>query len=116
MDWNETKKNRCRRYLTVEYTSSDESELSEDESGADTKRFVTKRLAWESSQLRELKDNLDLQYRRLLSPHVRNFQTQRVVGDRVSLRGPPPNASQWALNGSVSSGPLACSTPARGAQ
>ena len=42
MDWNETKKNRCRRYLTVEYTSSDESELSEDESGADTKRFGLK--------------------------------------------------------------------------
>lgn len=52
MDWDDAKKDRCQEYLTIDYTSSDESELSEDESGVDVKRFVTKRLAWESPKLR----------------------------------------------------------------
>ena len=56
MDWDDTKKERCCKFLTFDYTSSDESEISEDENGEDAKRFVTKRLAWESSKLRELKD------------------------------------------------------------
>ena len=63
MDWDDAKKDRCWKYLTIDYTSSDERELSEDEPGTDVKRFVTKRLAWESPKLRELKENLDRQYR-----------------------------------------------------
>ncbi|CAH3039868.1 unnamed protein product, partial [Pocillopora meandrina] len=31
MDWDDAKKDRCQEYLTIDYTSSDESELSEDE-------------------------------------------------------------------------------------
>lgn len=54
----------CCKFLTFDYTSSDESEISEDENGEDAKRFVTKRLAWESSKLRELKDLLDRSYRK----------------------------------------------------
>lgn len=110
LDWEDNKKERAKKFCTTEYTSSDESELSEDETGPDVKRFVTKRLAWESPRLRELKDLLDLAYKKSLSHHVRNFQTQRVIGERVSSRGPPPNAPKWALK----SGPLATSTPARG--
>ena len=109
-----SKQGKCKKFLTVEYTSSDESELSEDETGPDVKRFVTKRLAWEGPKLRELKDLLDLAYKRSLKPHVRNFQTERVVGERLSVRGPPQGAPKWTLkNGST---PVATSTPARGRQ
>lgn len=111
-DWNVAQKERCKKFLTIEYTSSDESELSEDDNGVDVKRFVTKRLAWEGPQLRELKDLLDLSYKKSLKPHVRNFQTERVVGERLSTRGPPPFAPKWTLKSG--STPLATSTPARG--
>lgn len=114
MGWDEAKQEKCKKFLTTEYTSSDESELSEDETGPDVKRFVTKRLAWEGPKLRELKDLLDLAYKRSLKPHVRNFQTERVVGERLSLRAPPPGAPKWTLkNGSI---PVATSTPSRGRQ
>lgn len=109
MDWEDTKKERCKKFLIADYTSSDESEMSEDENGHDVKRFVTKRLSWEGLKLRELKDLLDLAYKRSLSPHLRKLQTERVVGDKVSLRGSPPCAPKWA----VRSSPLATSTPAR---
>ncbi|XP_078378783.1 uncharacterized protein LOC144661938 [Oculina patagonica] len=112
MDWEESKKARCKKFMTVEYTSSDESELSEDEDGGDVKRFVTKRLAWEGPKLRELKDHLDLTYKRSLTPHVRNFQTQRVFGNKLSTRGPPPCAPKWTLKSSAN--PVAASTPVRG--
>ena len=92
MDWEDTKKERCKKFLNADYTSSDESEMSEDENGHDVKRFVTKRLSWEGLKLRELKDVLDLAYKRCLSPHLRKLQTERVVGDKVSLRGSPPCA------------------------
>lgn len=35
MGWDEEKQKRCKNYLTPEYTSSDESEVSEDETGPD---------------------------------------------------------------------------------
>ncbi|PFX17313.1 hypothetical protein AWC38_SpisGene18364 [Stylophora pistillata] len=91
MGWDEAKQEKRKKYLTIEYTSSDESELSEDEAGPDVKRFVTKRLAWEGPKLRELKDVLDFAHKRSLKPHVRNFQTERVVGERLSSRSPPPD-------------------------
>ena len=67
-DWEE-KKERCKKFLVPECTSSDESEISEDENGCDVKRFVVKRLSWESERLRELKDSLDLTYKKSLPPH-----------------------------------------------
>ena len=113
MDWEEKKKERCKNFLVPDYTSSDESELSEDENGCNVKRFVVKRLSWESQRLRELKDSLDLTYKKsLIPPHARRFQTERVVGERCSSRRPPTNALKWALkNESIS--PLATSTPLR---
>lgn len=78
------------------------------------KRFVTKRMAWEGPKLRELKDVLDLAHKRSLKPHVRNFQTERVVGKRFYSRGPPPGAPKWTLKSGSS--PVATSTPARGRQ
>ena len=88
LDWEDDKKQRVKKFCTIKYTSSDESELSEDETGPDVKRFVTKRLAWERPRLRELKDLLDLTYKKSLSHHVRNFQTERVIGERFSSRPP----------------------------
>ena len=105
------KKERCKKYLNINYTSTDESELLEDESGCDRKRFVTKRLSWEGPKLREIKDFLDLVYRMSLNPHVRNFQTQRVVGERFSLRDSSPDAPKWALKSGLT--PVATSTPVR---
>jgi len=43
LDWEEKKKERCKKFLVAEYTSSDESEVSEDENGCNGKRFVVKR-------------------------------------------------------------------------
>ena len=95
LNWEDDKKERVKKFFAIEYTSSDESELSEDETGPDVKRFVTKRLAWESARLRELKDKLDLTYKKSLSHHMRNFRTERVIGERFSSRGP----HQMPLNG-----------------
>ena len=82
LDWEDSKKERCKKFLIADYTSSDESEMSEDENGLDVKRFVTKRLSWEGVKLTELKNFLDLAYKRSLSPHLRNLQTERVVGNK----------------------------------
>ena len=109
LDWEDSKKERCKKFLIADYTSSDESEMSEDENGLDVERFVTKRLSWEGVKLTELKNFLDLAYKRSLSPHLRNLQTERVVGNKVSLRGSPPCAPKWTVRPS----PLATSTPVR---
>ena len=96
--WDDAKKERCNKYLKLHklnYTSSDESKLSESESKCDTKRFVTKRLPWEGPRSREIKYLLDLVYRSFNS-HVRNFQMQGVVSERFSLRG---LSLQMTLNG-----------------
>lgn len=112
LDWEEKKKERCKKFLVAEYTSSDESEVSEDENGCNVKRFVVKRLSWESERLRELKDFLDFTYKKSLPPHVRHFQTERVVGERSSSKRPPANAPKWTLK-NESPKPLATSTPLR---
>lgn len=60
MGWDEAKREKVKKCLTIDYTSSDERELSEDEDGGVIKRSITKRLFWEDSKLRDLKDSLDL--------------------------------------------------------
>lgn len=50
MGWDEAKMDKVKKRLMMEYTSSDESELSEDEDGGVIKRFITKRLSWEGSK------------------------------------------------------------------
>lgn len=111
MDWEEAKKERVKQCLTKEYTSSDESEVSEDESGDKTKRFVVKRLSWEGRKLRELKDSLDLYYRTRLNRSSIRLQSERVLRDSFSQRGPPENAPKWTLKNSFL--PVATSTPMR---
>ena len=111
MDWEEARKERVKQYLTKEYTSSDESEVSEDESGDTTKRFAVKRLSWEGRKLRELKDSLDLYYRRKLNQSNKRLQSERVLSDSFSHRGPPENSPKWTLKQSYL--PVATSTPLR---
>ena len=111
MDWEEARKERVKQYLTKEYTSSDESEVSEDESGDTTKRFAVKRLSWEGRKLRELKDSLDLYYRRKLNQSSKRLQSERVLSNSFSQRGPPENAPKWTLKQSYL--PVATSTPLR---
>lgn len=50
MGWDEAKMDKVKKRLMMEYTSSDESELSDDEDGGVIKRFITKRLSWEGSE------------------------------------------------------------------
>lgn len=111
MDWEEARKERVKQYLTKEHTSSDESEVSEDESGDTTKRFAVKRLSWEGRKLRELKDSLDLYYRRKLNQSSKRLQSERVLSDSFSQWGPPENAPKWTLKQSYL--PVATSTPVR---
>ena len=113
MGWDEAKREKVKKCLTIDYTSSDESELSEDEDGGVIKRFITKRLSWEGSKLRDLKDSLDLYYKTKLNPQRVKLQTERVFGEVFSQRSVPPNARRWAIKSSTS--PVATSTPARGA-
>ena len=65
-----------KKCLTIDYTSSDESEHSEDEDERVIKRFITKRLSWEGSTLRDLKDSLDLYYKTKLNPQQVKIQTE----------------------------------------
>ena len=113
MGWDEAKREKVKKCLTIDYTSSDESELSEDEDGGVIKRFITKRLSWEGSKLRDLKDSLDLYYKTKLNPQRVKLQTERVFGEVFSQRSVPPNAPIWAIKSSTA--PVATSTPARGA-
>ena len=56
LDWDDSKKERCKKFLIADYSSSDESEMSKDENnGLDVKRVLTKRLSWEGIRLREPK-------------------------------------------------------------
>ena len=113
MGWDEAKREKVKKCLTIDYTSSDESELSEDEDGGVIKRFITKRLSWEGSKLRDLKDSLDLYYKTKLNPQRVKLQTEWVFGEVFSQRSVPPNAPRWAIKSSTS--PVATSTPARSA-
>lgn len=45
MGWDEAKRENVKKCLTIDYTSSDERELSEDEDGGVIKRSITKRLS-----------------------------------------------------------------------
>ncbi|KAL9977675.1 hypothetical protein ACROYT_G015107 [Oculina patagonica] len=51
IDWEDGKKEQCKKFLTPEYTNSDESDLLEDEDGADVKRFFDQKLACEGTQV-----------------------------------------------------------------
>lgn len=45
MGWDEAKMDKVKKRLMMEYTRSEESELSEDEDGGVINRFITRRLS-----------------------------------------------------------------------
>ena len=56
MPWSETKKATIFKAMTAQYTSSDESDLSEDENGVmQLKGYRVRKLPWERSALTTVK-------------------------------------------------------------
>ena len=98
MPWTEERKAAIAKALTWDYTSSDESDMSEDENGHTClKGYIVKKLSWEKTTLRNAKKALDDAYIKSLPPRVRANVLGRRVHHTPSKRGPPPNALQWAV-------------------
>ena len=98
MPWTEERKAAIAKVLTWDYTSSDESDMSEDENGLTClKGYVVKKLSWERTTLRNAKKALDDAYINSLPPRVRANVLERRVHHSPSKRGPPPEALQWAV-------------------
>ena len=98
MPWAEEQKAAIAKVLTWDYTSSDESDMSEDENGLTClKGYIVKKLPWEKTTLRKAKKALDDAYIKSLPPRVRANVLERRVHHTSSKTGPPPDAIQWAV-------------------
>ena len=107
MPWSESKKAAIYKAMTVQYTSSDESDLSEDENGAmQLKGYQVKKLPWERSALTTVKKTLDEAYLKTLHPRLRANILERSLHARPSTRSPPVDPLDWAVR------PAATGTPA----
>jgi len=97
--WSEEKKTLVKLVVgSMEYTSSDESNFSEDENeGMQLSGYLVKRLPWERSALAKVKKALDEKYRRQLTPRARvNFLPRREHA-QLSTRKRPINRHDWAV-------------------
>ena len=103
INWTEETKAKARSVLIPNYTSSDESEYSEEEDGEQTNtrqiltKYLTKRLPWQRSTLTNIKEQLDKAYESTLSWHIRNARVPRGVHDRPSDRPIPEDPISWAV-------------------
>ena len=99
MPWSEERKARVELAVgSLAYTSSDESDLSDDENGTRRlSRYLIKRLPWERSTLAKAKRELDEAYIRSLNPRARVNLVTRGVHPRPSTRSPPIAALEWAV-------------------
>lgn len=99
MPWSEEKKAQVELAVgSLAYTSSDESDLSDDENGTRRlSRYLIKRLPWERSTLTKAKRELDEAYIRSLNPRARVNLVTRGVHPRPSTRSPPIEALEWAV-------------------
>ena len=114
MPWTEERKAAIAKALTWDYTSSDESDMSEDENGLTClKGYVVKKLSWEKTTLRNAKKALDDAYIKSLPPRVRANVLERRVHHTPSKRGPPTDALQWAVRITTPETPPATPTVAR---
>ena len=114
MPWSEERKATIAKVLTWDYTSSDESDMSEDENGLTClKGYVVKKLSWEKTTLRNAKKALDDAYIKSLPPRVRANVLERRVHHTPSKRGPPPDALQWAVRITTPETPPVTPTVAR---
>ena len=98
MPWTEEQKVIIAKALTWDYTSSDESDMSEDENRLTClKGYNVKKLSWEKTTLRNAKKALEDAYIKSLPPRVRADVLERRVHHTPSMRSPPPDALQWAV-------------------
>jgi hypothetical protein len=103
--------------LTPIYASSDES----DGEPMRLKRYLVKKLPWERSSLRKIKEKLDNKYLEDLPMRSQRSILPRRKHTHPSTTPVPHNAPDWAVRASspntsgasLSVGPLATSTPNR---
>ena len=102
VDWTEDNKTEARAALLPAYSSSDESEYSEEENELPSRRMVLARyrtwhLPWERTRLTTVKQQLDRAYQCTLSWHVRNAGVPRVCHNTPSVRPLPENPISLAV-------------------
>ncbi|KAK3745435.1 hypothetical protein QZH41_005078 [Actinostola sp. cb2023] len=87
----EDTKRKMKKALTLQYTSSDESEVSEDEqSGVPlVKGYLVKKLAWERSALRKIKQELDKNYLKELENRCIFSSLPYAFGEKKSPKQDP---------------------------
>lgn len=111
MSWTEKQKAVIAKAITWDYTSSDESDMSDDENGQSClKGYMVKRLPWERTTLRKAKKALDDAYLKSLAPRARANVLQRRDHPSPSKRSPPPDALEWAVRTSAPETPHATGT------
>ena len=103
VNWTEETKREAREALVPEYTSSDESDYSEDEDCGEGNgpqmvlaRYRVKHLSWEKTRLMTIKPHLDKIYLSSLPPHVKKARVPRVNGEVHSKKPFPENFIGWA--------------------
>ena len=100
MPWSPEKKAEIRKAIGMkEYTSSDESDFSEDEEGnCRLSAYLIKKLPWERSALTNVKKTLDETYVKNLNRRARVNLVARRAHQRPSTRGPPKEGIAWAVS------------------
>ena len=99
-DLSDDAKRETREVLTMEYTSSDESEReqnSDSEERMEVTKYVVKKLRWQRTKLTNIKTTLDNLHIRSLSKRTRRMRVPRVIGKAVSTRPLPENTVEWAV-------------------
>lgn len=99
MPWTEEKKAMVEVVIkSPTYTSSDESDFSEDENGeSHLAGYLVKKFPWERSALTKAKKALDDAYMRSLNPRARVNLMRRDSHERFSARRLLPNGPEWAV-------------------
>ena len=110
MPWSEGKKVQIERAVgSLEYTTSDESDLSEDENGVQKlSGYLVKKIPWERSALMKVKRSLDAAALKRLTPRARANFLPRREHTRQSNRQRPIDSLDWAVR------PPPASTPTSG--
>lgn len=83
--------------MVMEYMSSDESDLSDEDGEVVLKGYKTKKLAWERSRQTKVKKELDDTYYRSLPRRTRKAILQRRPHTELSSRCCPEEPIAWAV-------------------
>ena len=99
MPWSTEEKIEIQKVIgSLEYTSSDESDLSEDEDGnVIVSAYLVKKLPWERSALTNVKRKLDSSYVMNLTRQSRANFVARKPHPGSSTRRPPFEGLGWAV-------------------